>query len=142
MKTLQNNTVKNSIRGILIFTVILFIAYLKINNLIGFCMSNSMSPTIEKGDLFFVMKTTELQIGDIIAFKPESYDLLVIHRIYDMNSSVIITKGDANLYVDPVHPEQIFGKVVFIIPNGLYFYYLTLVSLILIILMRKDVKKK
>ena len=122
----------------LIVVIIGILLYLKFAHLVGFCMSESMSPVIQKGDLFFVIKTTNLTSGDIIAFKPEEYDMLVVHRIVNITERALIyTKGDANSYIDPVHPEIIYGKVWLIIPNGIYIYYIALISFFIIILLQK-----
>ncbi len=78
--------------------------------------SDSMSPTIKKGDaviLLKVKKDNELKVGDVIAFKRGSK--VIVHRIAEVTKTggdrVYVTKGDANNGVDStvVYPKQVKG---------------------------------
>ncbi len=78
--------------------------------------SGSMEPTLHKGDLLFVKEKTEFNIGDIVVYQSEG--ILVVHRIVDIEGSIITTKGDANNTSDePFSSEYIKGKVVFKVPS-------------------------
>lgn len=85
--------------------------------------SDSMSPTIHKGDAVILKKVGEketLKKGDIIAYSRGK--LIIVHRITevkkDNGKTVYITKGDANNGNDPreVYQNQVKGKVQFKIP--------------------------
>jgi signal peptidase len=85
--------------------------------------SNSMVPTFYKGDILVLqgVPSEDLQIGDIIVFSPENYATPIVHRITEINpDGTFQTKGDANLRQLPfekkITPEQIHGKVIFIVP--------------------------
>lgn len=85
--------------------------------------SDSMSPTIHKGDAVVLQKVGEketLKKGDIIAYSRGK--LIIVHRITEVKKekgkTVYITKGDANNGNDPreVYQNQVKGKVKFKIP--------------------------
>jgi len=104
---------------IVFVTAIIFM----ISFLLGFrglaIVSNSMNPTINRGDLVFIdIYNHEIIKGDIIAF---TYgDKIIVHRVYriDEETFTILTKGDANQNIDPwiVTDENYVGKYVFSIP--------------------------
>ena len=76
-------------------------------------VSDSMDPTIKKGDVIMVVPQDEYEVGDIVAF----YDSIGIltHRIYSENEDgTFVTKGDNNRSkdFDSLKQEYIIGKVV------------------------------
>lgn len=89
--------------------------------------TGSMEPVIYPGDMIFVEKITkeeeftQLKEGDVIQFERDN--MLISHRIVKIieNNSQIryCTKGDNNTSPDAtlVKPEDIKGKVVYIIPK-------------------------
>lgn len=70
-------------------------------------LTGSMRPGIQPGDVVMVrpVPTDELKVGDVIAYLPPSHTTPVLHRIVSIDSSGLITKGDANNVEDP------WGKV-------------------------------
>ena len=86
-------------------------------------VSESMEPTFYKNDLAIVKScnTEELKVGDIITFKQE--DRVISHRISEIvkekGEEQFVTKGDNNEVADiePVDAQNIYGKVVFVIPK-------------------------
>lgn len=86
-------------------------------------ISESMKPTIEKGDLVIVSKKNmnTYRVGDIISFyrnyqgRPE----IITHRIHDIGGNVYITKGDNNPRpdVEVLRPRLIIGEVIAIVPK-------------------------
>ena len=85
--------------------------------------SNSMSPTINVGDLVISTKSNDINIGDIIEYWDFETKSVIAHRVVDIINSdgrqMYITKGDANREPDlsPIVPEQVIGKVIFVIPK-------------------------
>ncbi len=76
--------------------------------------SQSMWPTLKKGDLIFVKgvdKLEDLEVGDIIAFEhPKG---ITVHRVVEVRGDLITTKGDGNQAEDaPIHFDQVVGRVV------------------------------
>ena len=83
---------------------------------------NSMTPTLEDGQILIVNKMAKITSGDIIAFYNDD-DILVIHRIIEVNKdNTYITKGDHNNAADEgyVKKENIEGKVMLKIPYLAY----------------------
>lgn len=78
--------------------------------------SNSMSPNLKAGDLVFVKKTDDYNVGEVIAYR--YLDAIIVHRVVDKSQAGFITKGDNNNDVDPfpVSNLQILGEVVFKLP--------------------------
>jgi signal peptidase I len=84
-------------------------------------MSNSMYPTLERGDMAIVSgDTTEINVGDIIVFNAEGTN--IIHRVAEIkqigDENYYITKGDNNAVSDlfSTPKNRIIGKVVGVIP--------------------------
>lgn len=124
---------------ILLFIVNIILAIEEKKHIFGIYMFNiiseSMEPTFYKDDLAIVKSCNaeQLEKGDIITFKQE--DRIISHRISDIikekGDEQFITKGDNNEVEDkePVNMQNIYGKVVFIIPNlGKFVNYIQNVS--------------
>lgn len=78
-------------------------------------LSGSMEPELKVNDLVIIKKQKSYQSDDIIVYQDD--DLLVIHRIIEINGETAITKGDANEVNDPeISTTQIKGKMVMHIP--------------------------
>ena len=83
-------------------------------------LSESMEPTINKGDLVIVKKQ-EIREGDIISFKGINTDTKTTHRVIkllDTRPTSYTTKGDNNVALDPypVVQEKVEGTVICNIP--------------------------
>ncbi len=83
-----------------------------------YASSGSMAPTINEGDLYVVVETDDVRVGDVIAFESAQYEQDVTHRVVDRTAGGYITQGDANPSTDqagghpPVQEAQIIGEVV------------------------------
>lgn len=89
--------------------------------------SGSMKPEINAGDvaiITLVSEDTEIQKGDVIAFRASKVNEIIIHRVIDLNSTGFITKGDANEEMDSetVSPERVLGLYRFRIPVLGFFF--------------------
>jgi len=78
------------------------------------------------GDMPIVKGEREYKIGDVIIYSVVGSDAPIIHRIITINNDGSYqTKGDnndrQNNYEFHVKPDQIKGKVIFIIPKVGYF---------------------
>ncbi len=83
--------------------------------------SNSMYPSLQKGDGIIIKKLNEqekgdLKAGDIIAFREDDY--IITHRIIEINKGYYTTKGDNNNIKDVTKrkKDDIIGIVKFRIP--------------------------
>ncbi len=110
-----------------ITAMIAFIAVsLVVINMIGWHLfsidSSSMYPAYPVNSLVIVenVEDNELQIGDVITFQLNDSDVLVTHRIVDIDytNQTITTKGDANNTVDAstISYSEVIGKVILGIP--------------------------
>ena len=81
-------------------------------------VSESMEPVLHRGDLVFVIKPENLQVGNIVIYQKENSQFTIIHRIIEKKEDGYITKGDNNPAPDAgtIRPQQISGKVIFAVP--------------------------
>jgi len=78
-------------------------------------LSGSMEPKLSVGDLIVVKEVEDYKENDIVVY--QDGNMLVVHRIVEINEEMMITKGDANNTNDfPVSVDAIKGIVVFSIP--------------------------
>ncbi len=61
-------------------------------------ISNSMTPTFERGDLVIYKKEAPISNQDIIVYQREKR--IIVHRVINQNNNYYITKGDANKSLD------------------------------------------
>lgn len=74
------------------------------------------------GDMPVVQGTSEYNVGDVVVYRVQEQPAPIIHRIIKINGDgTYQTKGDNNLsqlsYELSVKKEQVYGKVIFIIPK-------------------------
>lgn len=105
--------------ALVVVVFVLFIAFILYIKLIFFTVviSDSMNPTIEKGDLVLMQKIyVKPEIGDIITFKVPDVELPVTHRIISISGNEMITRGDANPNEDSwrITRSNILGKILVI----------------------------
>ena len=81
-------------------------------------MGESMSPTLNRGDLIFNRKVdpSAITIGDVVTVR--SGDFIYTHRVVEVQDGGFRLKGDANAGPDPIliAPSQIIGQVLFALP--------------------------
>lgn len=108
-------------------------------------VTDSMSGTIEKGDVIITKKTNDYKVGDIITFISQGESMPITHRIILIEGDNIFTKGDAVQSADvlPIAKEDVLGKVIKVIPKlgklsswlsegGGYIYILAIIVIIVI----------
>jgi signal peptidase len=100
--------------------VIVIVILLSLAKIVMFAVveGKSMEPTLQTGDLVFVIKTSpkDLRVGDVVVYRKPSGEF-VIHRIIRIvkvgNMLDVETKGDNNFIADGEIPVNwIVGKVV------------------------------
>jgi signal peptidase len=92
-----------------------------------FVVSDSMSPTVNKGDIVTtkMVDPTEISAGDIILFEGKSnqQNTLLLHRVKDTQTNKeglqFTTKGDSNKYNDfqTISVSKVKGLYVYHIPR-------------------------
>ena len=86
--------------------------------------SGSMEPKISTGDAIILTKvksSSELEIGDVIAYKNKE-NVTIVHRITKKEDNYFVTKGDNNKVEDKIKItiDDIEGKVILNIPYIAY----------------------
>lgn len=101
---------------------------------ISVVMSPSMEPVLYTNDLIFVTEQDSYELDDIVVY--QDGNMLVIHRIVNIDGDTVITKGDANNVSDnPISMEDVKAKLSFKIPFiGLIVKYVKTVPGTLIVL--------
>lgn len=87
--------------------------------------SGSMEPVFYPGDIVVVdkMPASSVKVGEIVEYRNQQEKINIVHRVIDVegsgNQESFIFKGDANQSPDinPVAPQAIEGRVVFVIPK-------------------------
>lgn len=78
--------------------------------------SGSMWPVLKEGDLVFIhggMKKEDLHVGDVVVWRDPNGTSFVIHRIVELGTNTLTTKGDANFTNDsPVPYANVVGRAV------------------------------
>lgn len=101
--------------------------FLKNNSIFGFrtyvIASNSMAPVLKYGDVILIKEINydDIKVNDIITYKGISGEFkgkVITHRVIDIvyneDTKVLKTKGEANDGIDPdVHESQVYGKLVY-----------------------------
>ena len=79
-----------------------------------FCRGESMRPLFRPGDriLFEPCRIEDLRRGDVIIFKAQGKEELVVHRVVTKGTAGLRTKGDANLSRDSweIRQDDILGR--------------------------------
>jgi len=79
--------------------------------------SESMAPTIQKGDELELEDATELQIGDVVVYRHDR--LFVCHRIHGIEDHWLFLRGDATTGpYEKVDILQVVGRVDWVFRDG------------------------
>lgn len=83
----------------------------------AYATSDSMSPAIERGDVYIIIASGNIEPGDIITYYSPKDGDHTTHRVIDRTDNGFLTKGDNNPSTDqaagydPVTQDAIVGKV-------------------------------
>lgn len=79
-------------------------------------ISDSMAPSIRKGDIIIVKIGTAIKKQDVITYKQKND--FITHRVLEIKDTTFITRGDSNNIGDvPIPKQDVVGKVVKIFPK-------------------------
>jgi signal peptidase I len=83
-------------------------------------VGSSMEPTLHHDDLVLVRPAPHYEVGDMVAYRSELLDTVVLHRIVDRDGDRFILKGDHNPWLDNDQPARadLIGEAWLTIPNG------------------------
>lgn len=82
---------------------------------------NSMEPGMHPGDLVITRPNSTYGVGDVVAFRSQTLNAVVLHRIVEARADgTFITKGDNNSWLDPdvISDSDILGAMWVFIPQG------------------------
>jgi signal peptidase I len=80
----------------------------------------SMEPDIRTGDLAILRPAGSYSVGDVVAYRSEALDTVVMHRIVGGDAAGFMTQGDNNDWLDEDRPagDEILGRLALRIPQG------------------------
>lgn len=80
----------------------------------------SMRPSIVAGDLALVRAEGRYRVGDVVAYRSDTLDVVVLHRVVAVTPQGLSTKGDNNTWLDPDTPEadEVIGRMWLLVPHG------------------------
>jgi signal peptidase I len=80
----------------------------------------SMEPGLHTGDLAVLRPAGSYSVGDVVAYRSESLDTVVMHRIVAGDAAGFVTQGDNNDWLDEDRPtdDEILGRLFLSIPQG------------------------
>lgn len=80
----------------------------------------SMEPGFRTGDLAVVRPAREYRVGDVVAYRSELMNTVVLHRIVAVENGYYTFKGDNNSWLDPEQPtrNELIGALTAHIPEG------------------------
>ena len=79
--------------------------------------SESMVPTIQRGDKLELENATELKVGDVVVFRYDQF--FICHRIHRIDDRRVFLRGDASTGpLDEVDIRSVVGRVRFLVRDG------------------------
>jgi signal peptidase I len=80
----------------------------------------SMEPQLQRGDLAVVRPAASYEVGDIVAYRSELLDTVVLHRIVASDGDRYTFKGDNNDWLDKDQPTEtdLIGTLLVQVPQG------------------------
>ncbi|MGY1755188.1 signal peptidase I [Blastococcus sp. SYSU D01042] len=80
----------------------------------------SMEPGFSTGDLAVLRPAGSYEVGDVVAYRSEALDTVVMHRIVAVEGDRFVLQGDNNDWLDEDRPtsDQVMGKLFRQVPQG------------------------
>ena len=80
----------------------------------------SMEPGFSTGDLAVLRPTGSYEVGDVVAYRSESLDTIVMHRIVAIDGDRFVIQGDNNDWLDADRPteDELLGTLFRQVPQG------------------------
>ncbi len=80
----------------------------------------SMEPGFQAGDLAILRTADRYAVGDVVAYRSESMNTVVMHRVVSADATGFVTQGDNNDWLDEDKPskDELLGRLFLRIPRG------------------------
>ena len=80
----------------------------------------SMEPGFSTGDLAVLRPSGSYEVGDVVAYRSEALDTVVMHRIVAVEGDRFVLQGDNNDWLDEDRPtaDEVMGKLFRQVPSG------------------------
>jgi signal peptidase I len=80
----------------------------------------SMEPGFSTGDLAVLRSAGSYSVGDVVAYRAESLNTVVMHRIVAVEDDRFVLQGDNNGWLDEDRPDEgeVLGSLLVRIPQG------------------------
>jgi signal peptidase I len=81
---------------------------------------SSMEPGFHAGDLAILRTAERYAVGDVVAYRSESLNTVVMHRVVSADVTGFMTQGDNNDWLDDDKPskDEILGRLFLRVPRG------------------------
>ncbi|MCP8998151.1 signal peptidase I [Pseudarthrobacter sp. RMG13] len=81
---------------------------------------DSMEPQFRAGDLGILRPAERYDVGDVVAYRSDLLQTMVLHRIVSIEDGHYTFQGDNNPWLDPEQPtrDQLIGELAVQIPQG------------------------
>ncbi len=80
----------------------------------------SMEPMVHRGDVLILRKGGPARVGDVVGYRSELLNRIVVHRVKRIENGKLVLKGDNNDFLDPERVPQsaVVGHLALHVPEA------------------------
>ena len=81
---------------------------------------SSMEPMVHRGDVLILRKGGPARVGDVVGYRSELLNRVVVHRVKGIENGKLVLKGDNNDFLDPERVPQsaVVGHLALHVPEA------------------------
>ena len=81
---------------------------------------SSMEPMVHRGDVLILRKGGPARVGDVVGYRSELLNRVVVHRVKRIENGKLVLKGDNNDFLDPERVPQsaVVGHLALHVPEA------------------------
>lgn len=81
---------------------------------------SSMEPMVHRGDVLILRKGGPARVGDVVGYRSELLNRVVVHRVKRIENGELVLKGDNNDFLDPERVPQsaVVGHLALHVPEA------------------------
>ena len=81
---------------------------------------SSMEPMVHRGDVLILRKGGPARVGDVVGYRSELLNSIVVHRVKRIENGKLVLKGDNNDFLDPERVPQsaVVGHLALHVPEA------------------------